>query len=112
MSFARAWVKLKEVKLGDGLLKYKQSQVHVPQCKLTLLVLKEKYNSLLVGYRGKNHHRVVSRRCHWPCMKNDITRFVKACVKCQVNGTSYQMQTGLLQPLPIPPAPWHSVAMT
>ena len=32
-------------------------------------------------------------------------------MKCQVNGASYQKQVGPLQPLPIPPGPWHSMCM-
>ena len=42
---------LKEVKLVDGLLKYKQSRVYVPQGKLRLLVLKEEHDSPITGYR-------------------------------------------------------------
>ena len=42
---------LEEVKLVDGLLKYKQSRVYVPQGKLGLLVLKEEYDSPIAGHR-------------------------------------------------------------
>ena len=78
---------LKEVKLVDGLLKYKQSQVYVPQDKLRLLVLKEENNSpvsikevLLVVHKGGD------------------SPLVKTCVKCQMNPASYQKQDGHLQP--------------
>jgi len=53
----------------------------------------------------------VSRGYHWPCMKEDITHFVKAWVKCQVNQASYQKQTCLLQLMHIPPGPRHSMCM-
>ena len=52
-----------------------------------------------------NHCRVVSKRYHWPCMKEDIAHFMKAWVKCQMNRVFYQKQTGLSQPLLIPPKP-------
>ena len=73
---------LKEVRLVDGLFKYKQSRVYMPQGKLRLLVFKEEYDSLIGGHRGekKNHHKMVSRSYHWPCMKEDITHFVNAWV--------------------------------
>lgn len=104
--------KLKEIKLVNGLLKYKQSRVYVPQGKLRLLVLKEEHDSPIAGHRGeKATIATVSRRYYWPGMKEDITHFVKTCVKCQLNRASYQKQAGLLQPLPIPPGPWHSVSM-
>jgi hypothetical protein len=44
-------------------------------------------------------------------MKEEIAHFVKTCVKCQLNRTSYKKQTGFLQPLPILPGPWYSVSM-
>ena len=77
---------LKDVKLVDGLLKYKQSQVYVPQGKLRLLVLKEEHNSSIAGHRGeKTTIAAVSKRYYWPCMKEEISHFVKNCVKCQMN---------------------------
>jgi hypothetical protein len=42
---------LKEVRLLDALLKDKQSQVYVPQCKLKLWVFMEKYDSPIGGHR-------------------------------------------------------------
>ena len=97
---------LKEDKLVDGLLKYKQSWVYVPQGKLRLLVLKEEHDSSIAGYRGeKTTITAVSKRYYWPCIKEEIAHFVKTCVKCQMNRASYQKQVGLLQPLPIPLGP-------
>jgi hypothetical protein len=40
--------KFKEIKLIDGLLKYKLNHIYVPQEKLRLLVLKEEHDSLLL----------------------------------------------------------------
>ena len=74
---------LKEVKLVDGLLKYKQSWVYVPQGKLGLLVLKEEHDNPIVGHRGeKTTIAVVSKRYYWPPMKEELAHFVKTCVKC------------------------------
>jgi hypothetical protein len=42
---------LKEVKLVDKMLKYKQIGVCLAQDKLKLLVLKQKYDSFFVGHR-------------------------------------------------------------
>ena len=103
---------LRKDKLVDGLLKYKQSRVYVPQSKLRLLVLKEKHNSPIAAHRGeKTTIATVSKRYYWLYMKEEIVHFVKTCVTCQINRASYQKQAGLLQPLSIPPEPWHSVSM-
>ena len=71
--------------LVDGSFKYKQSVVYMPQGKLRLLAFKEKYHSLIAGLRGekKIHHRMVSRRYHWPCMKEIVIHFVKASVDAE-----------------------------
>jgi hypothetical protein len=42
---------LKEIKLVDGLLKYKQSRMYVPQGKFRLLVLEEEYDNPIAGHR-------------------------------------------------------------
>ena len=99
---------LKEVKLVDGLFKYKQSWVFVPQHKLRLLVLKEECNSHIVGHRRKtkNRHRMVLERYHWRYIKKNIAHFVKVWMKCHVKQDFYQKQGGSLEPLPIPSGPW------
>ena len=101
-----------EVKLLDGLLKYKQSQLYVSQSKLRLLVLKEEHDSPIADHRGENTIiAAVSKRYYWQGMKKEVAHFVKSCVKCQMNRASYQKQAGLLQPLPIPSGPWYSISM-
>ena len=44
-------------------------------------------------------------------MKEEITHFVKTCIKYQLNRASYQKQAGLLQPLPILLNPWNDISM-
>ena len=96
----------------DGLLKYKQSRMYVPQGKLRLLVSKEEHDSPIASHRGeKTTIAAMSKRYYWPCMKEEIAHLVKSCMKCQMNQASYQKQVGLLQPLPILPRPWHRVSM-
>jgi hypothetical protein len=59
--------------LVDGLSKYKQSWVYVPQGKLRLLAFKENIIvPLLAIKKRKVHHRMVSRRCHWSYLKEVI----------------------------------------
>jgi hypothetical protein len=95
----RAGKKLKEIKLVDRLLRFKQSWMYIPQGKLRLLVLKEEHDSPIAGHRGeKTTIAAISRRYYWPGMKEEITHFIKTCIKCQLNRSSYQKQAGLLQP--------------
>ena len=58
----RARKKLTEIKLLDGLLRFIQSWVYVPQRKLRLLVLKEKHDSPIADHRGEKTTIVVVSR--------------------------------------------------
>ncbi|PHJ19126.1 dna rna polymerases superfamily protein, partial [Cystoisospora suis] len=44
-------------------------------------------------------------------MDSDIETFVKSCVACARGKASHQKEGGLLQPLPIPDAPWEEIGM-
>ena len=45
------------------------------------MVLKEQYDNFLLAKEEEwNHHRVVLKRYHWLCMKQDIAHIVKAWV--------------------------------
>lgn len=44
-------------------------------------------------------------------MFNDIQKFVDTCIICIQNKSQHQAPSGLLQPLPIPPQPWHTVSL-
>ena len=48
---------------------------------------------------------------YWPTIKQDVHRFVEECVTCQKVKFDRGKAPGLLQPLPIPMAPWESISM-
>ena len=41
----------------------------------------------------------------------DVKAYVRSCDVCQRIKTETSKMPGLLQPLPIPPRPWHSISM-
>lgn len=47
----------------------------------------------------------------WPKMKQIVTDYVSTCTICQQAKTKHTKVSGLLQPLPIPPFPWHTVSL-
>ena len=82
--------RLRDIKLANGLLKYKQSRMYISQDKLRLLVLNKEHDSLIAGHRSeKATNATVSKRYCWSEMKDEIIHFVKTCVKCQLNWASY-----------------------
>jgi hypothetical protein len=47
----------------------------------------------------------------WPSMAKDVEVFCKSCGMCQTTKTSTTKPKGLLHTLPVPTAPWSSIAM-
>jgi hypothetical protein len=44
-------------------------------------------------------------------MKQTVQAFVSTCVTCQQEKSEHIKTPGLLQPLPIPPFPWHTISL-
>ena len=44
-------------------------------------------------------------------MASDVRIFVQECAICAQNKPSHSPSAGLLQPLPVPPRPWHTISM-
>lgn len=105
-------VKIANVHLRHGLIKFKHSRVYVGQGKLQTKLLKECHDTPLSGHKGeKSTLAVIVKRFYWPNMKGDVAYFVKTCVICQANRASYAKKQGLLHPLPVPTRPWESISM-
>ena len=66
----------------------------------------------IVGHKAARKTRdYVSRWFWWPTMAKDIKNFCKSCGICQTTKTSTAKPRGLLHSLPVPDAPWQSIAM-
>ena len=48
---------------------------------------------------------------YWPSMQKDIHDYVEKCMVCQKVKYDQGKAPGLLQPLPIPNAPWKIISM-
>jgi hypothetical protein len=66
----------------------------------------------IVGHKAAQKTRdYVSRWFWWPTLAKDVELFCKSCVICQTTKMSTSRPKGLLHSLPIPEAPWQSIAM-
>ena len=96
----------------NDLLLYKQRIVvpDVPELKLS--ILESRHDSPLAGHFGQEKtYQLLSRDFYWPGMTKDVKDYVNRCYDCNRNKSSNHRKFGLLQPLPIPPLPWHSLSM-
>jgi hypothetical protein len=92
-------------------------RVYVPEYRpekgnLCTRVLQEKHDHPTAGHFGYNKMLELLRHDYvWPSMRNDCKKFVSQCVLCARNKPSRHRPYSLLQPLPIPECPWHSISM-
>ena len=114
--FKEVWADLNQAKavspysLKDGFL-YHQQAICVAQ-PLRQKVMDEAHASPYAGHRGiMPTTQALERYFYWPSMRTDIERYVRECLICQKVKYDRHKTPGLLQPLPIPEAPWESIAM-
>ncbi len=121
-SMFRAWLETRTkngedhqgYRLSDGLIVNEHGRVLVPADSMSvkLSILRECHDLPLGSHLGaaKTIARV-RQRFEWPNMNEEIRKYVSSCEACQKNKAMSQAPMGLLQPLPIPEYPWHTVTM-
>ena len=75
-------------------------------------ILQSKHNHPTAGHFGYN--KTLELLCQdyvWPTIHADCKQFITQCILCTCNKPSCHCPYGLLQPLPIPECPWHSISM-
>nr|KYP73804.1 Retrotransposable element Tf2 [Cajanus cajan] len=98
--------------LQNGLLLY-QSRMYIPKdSPIIEKVLHEFHSTPQGGHAGtlKTYKRV-AEQFYWTGMKQSVEKYVTACVTCQQTKYMTTKTPGLLQPLPIPTAPWTEISM-
>jgi hypothetical protein len=93
------------------------ARIYVPsfrpeQGNLCTRILQSKHDHPTAGHFGYNKTLELLRRDYvWPSIRSDCKQFIAQCVLCTRSKPSRHRPYGLLQPLPIPDRPWHSISM-
>ena len=98
--------------LVEGLIRFK-GRVWAGRNELAQQhVMQAMHSSGIGGHSGfhATYHRIKVLFA-WPKMKATIRTFVQQCAVCQQAKVEHVKTPGLLQPLPIPIAPWSVVSM-
>jgi len=97
--------------LVDGLIRY-QGKIWLGNNTLAQHVLQALHSSGIGGHSGfhATYHRI-RHLFSWPRMKECIRTYVQQCSICQQAKVEHVKSPGLLQPLPIPTAPWTVVSL-
>jgi hypothetical protein len=106
------WASRCQLSVNDQSLVIKWgSRIVVPEDKeLQTLLISEFHDSKYAGHFGMSRTRVaVGRMFWWKSLAGDVAKFVSICVACQRNKARCHKPYGLLQPLPVPEKPWHTV---
>jgi hypothetical protein len=87
------------------------SRIVVPEDEeLRTLLIDAFHDSKYAGHFGMSRTRVaVGRMFWWKSLAGDVAKFVSTRVACQRNKARRHKPYGLLQPLPVPEKPWHTV---
>jgi transposase InsO family protein len=98
--------------LNQGLLLYKDRFYIGKESGMKIKVLSLIHDSPLRGHSGylNSLHRA-KKDWFWHGMKKDIKAYIRGCDTCQRLKHETSKPAGLLQPLAIPPRPWHSITM-
>ncbi|XP_041999973.1 uncharacterized protein LOC121749468 [Salvia splendens] len=89
--------------LVNGLVYYKCSIFVGSRSSARAPILAEYHSSPSAGHLGfERTLRRIGAEFYWPRMKDEVKKFVGACVVCQTRKYSTQKPAGLLQPLPVP----------
>jgi hypothetical protein len=87
------------------------SRIVVPEDKeLQTLLISGFHDSKYAGHFRMSWTRVaVDRMFWWKSLAGDVAKFVSTCVACQGNKARCHKPYELLQSLPVPEKPWHTV---
>jgi hypothetical protein len=78
--------------------------------ELQSILISEFHDSMYAGHFGMARTwAAVGRIFWWESLEEDVTKFVSTCVTCQRNKGRCHKPYELLQRLPIPEKPWHTV---
>ncbi|KAJ1088498.1 hypothetical protein NDU88_001655 [Pleurodeles waltl] len=91
---------------------YYRNLLFLPTNRVREKALQMCHDSPVAGHRGiKATQELLSRYFWWPTWKLDVERYVQACPICAQVKIPRTRPAGLLQPLPVPPAPWHTISI-
>ena len=108
-TMANIWSQWQEI---DNVVHY-NGKVYVPQnTALRNTMISQYYNDIFAGHFGKlRTAKLILQTYDWPGAVRDVQRYCHNCIKCQKAKPAHHKPFGLLNPLPVPPKPWHTVTM-
>ncbi|PNX96980.1 retrotransposon-related protein, partial [Trifolium pratense] len=101
-----------EFQIIQDLLFYRGKLFIPTNSSIKTMLLEEFHSSPIGGHSGI--HKTLGRlkeNVYWENMREDVTKFVKACDICQQTKHPNHLPYGLLQPLPVPAGVWEDISL-
>jgi hypothetical protein len=93
-------------------LAYMDGLVVIPTLDLCMEILERCHDSPLAGHYGNAKTiELITRNYWWPGLRRMVRKYLACCDVCKRAKASRHKPYGLLQPLPIPHAPWQDISM-
>jgi hypothetical protein len=93
-------------------LAYMEGLVVIPTLDLCMEILERCHDSPLAGHYGNAKTIELITRNYWlPGLRRMVRKYLAGCDVCKCAKASRHKPYGLLQPLPIPHAPWQDISM-
>ncbi len=98
--------------LNNGLLTQHKKYFVPPDVTLQNDIVSFFHGHRISGHYGfRKTQELLSRYFYWPGLTRSLKQFLHSCTTCQQTKSSTSVPTGLLQPLPIPNAPWQHISL-
>ena len=96
----------------DNLIHWKIHLYILPNPQLQEQIIQQNHNHPLTGHPGIRCTLNLVKTCYyWPTIKQDITRYIKDCDKCQRVKMNTSGKKTLLNPNAVPDAPWEIISV-
>jgi hypothetical protein len=104
---------LRDFTLNDDHLVLFQGRLYVPDNEdIKTSILSQCHDHPSAGHFGRYKTvELVSRDFYWPHLSKFVSHYIQTCEVCQRSKKQRHLPHGLLQPLPIPSAPWLSTSL-
>ena len=96
----------------DGILLF-NGKIYVPNdAEIRLRILRMYHDHPVSGHQGRDKTlELITRKFEWPDSRTFVMDYIASCGPCTRNKPRRHKPYGLLQSLPIPEQPWHSISM-
>lgn len=87
------------------------ARVYIPDCPSLQTTLLHECHDAAGHFGADKTLELLARHYYWPRMRQSVEAYVRSCDPCQRNKSVNAKPYGPLQPLDVPPAPWHTLSM-